>query len=498
MLTPLFMKNFKIPVFIAAFLSASVCTALWRGNVTGPFSSSADAPAQSTEAAYVPLPKGSVTFNKHIAPIVFSNCSPCHRSGEVAPFALLNYEDTRKRAKQIALVTRSRYMPPWKADEGREKFHDARRLSNQEIGLIEQWARDGAPQGDAKDLPATPKFATGWALGEPDAVFQPDTEYSLAAEGDDVYRCFVLPTNYAEDRYLSAFEIRSGNRKIVHHVIAYLDTQGRARKLDEADAGPGYTSFGGIGFNPSGALGGWAPGISPQRLPQGVGILLPKGADIILQVHYHKSGKPEIDRTKLGAYFSKEPVDKQLRVAPIANLGIRIPAGNKNYQARASMTAPADISVLQVTPHMHLLGHDMTVTATLPDKTQQKLVRVPEWDFNWQTTYTLRQPIQLPAGSRVDVEAHYDNSEDNIVNPNTPPKEVTWGEQTTDEMLIAFIHYTVDAEHLTRGRTAQGADNQSRMEQLRQMFDKNGDGVLDDAERAAAAQWLNERRNRRD
>jgi hypothetical protein len=189
------------------------------------------------------------------------------------------------------------------------------------------------------------KFSTGWALGEPDAIFEPDSEYSLAAEGDDVYRSFVLPTNYQEDRYLSTYEIRSGNRKVVHHVIAYLDTEGRARKLDAADAGPGYTSFGGVGFNPSGILGGWAPGISPQRLPQGVGILLPKGADIVLQVHYHKSGKPENDRTKIGLYFSKEPIDKRLHVGPIANLGIRIPAGEKNYAARASMKTPADVTV---------------------------------------------------------------------------------------------------------------------------------------------------------
>jgi hypothetical protein len=332
------MKNFKTPVFISAFLCASMGATLWRANVAVPFASTAEEQPQTAETAYVPLPKGSVTFNKHIAPIVFSNCSPCHRTGEVAPFPLLNFEDTKKRAKQIAMVTQSRYMPPWKADEGREKFHDARRLSSQEIGLIQQWSREGTPQGDAKDLPSLPKFSNGWALGEPDAVFEPESEYSLAAEGDDVYRCFVLPTNYQEDRYLSTYEIRSGNRKVVHHVIAYLDTQGRARKLDEADAGPGYTSFGGVALTHQEFWAAGAPGISPQRLPQGVGILLPKGADIVLQVHYHKSGKPESDRTKIGVYFSKEPVDKQLRVAPIANLGIRIPAGEKNYRAHASMT----------------------------------------------------------------------------------------------------------------------------------------------------------------
>jgi hypothetical protein len=404
----------------------------------------------TTSTHYVPLAKGSVTFNKHIAPIIFDNCTSCHRAGEVAPFSLQNYQDVKKRARQIALVTQSRYMPPWKADEGAEKFHDARRLSLQQIGLIQQWVQEGAPQGNAKDLPSLPKFTPGWKLGAPDAVFQPTSEYSLQAEGDDVYRCFVLPTNYDADRYLSAFEIRSGNARIVHHVIAYLDTKGEARKLDERDAGPGYTSFGGVGFNPAGVLGGWAPGNMPRFLPAGVGTLLPKGADIVLQVHYHPSGKPESDLTKIGVYFSKTAVDKQLHVYPVANPRIRIPAGDANYLARASMNTPVDVTVLQLTPHMHLLGRSMRLTATPPGKQAQTLVNVPNWDFNWQTTYALKEPVKLPRGSRIDLEARYDNSANNPLNPSTPPKTVTWGEQTTDEMCIGFVHFTVDAEHLTK------------------------------------------------
>ena len=436
-----------------------------------------------SDAPYVPLPKNSVTFNKQIAPILYANCTTCHHEGEVAPFALSSYEDARKRAKQIAMVTESRFMPPWKSDEGREKFHDARRLSNQEIGLLAQWARDGAPRGTEPE-PVAPTFAKGWRLGEPDAVFKADAAYTLSAEGDDVYRCFVLPTNYDSDRYISAFQVRAGNAKIVHHVIAYLDTQGRGREHDAKDDGPGYTAFGGIGFAPSGWVGGWAPGIAPQPLPDGVGILLPKGADIILQVHYHPSGKSESDLTQLGIYFCKTPVDKRMRVAPVINPALKIPAGEANHLERAGFTSTEDMTVLQVTPHMHWLGRSMLVTATPPNAPTQKLVNVPDWDFNWQTVYAFQKPLRLPAGTQVKVEARYDNSPKNPLNPNTPPKDVKWGEQTTDEMCLAFLGYTLDSEHLRKDASTVGeADgfigNRGEMlEQLRTSFDRDNDGTL--------------------
>ena len=407
-------------------------------------------PVLADEPAYVPLPKGSVTFNKDIAPIVYANCSNCHRPNEVAPFTLQSYADVKKHARLIARVTADRSMPPWKADEGAEKFHDARRLSAQQIGLIQQWADDGAPEGKAADAPPSPKFEDGWQAGPPDAVFEPSESYTLAAEGDDIYRCFVVKSNFAEDRWVSAMEVRPGNRLVVHHVIVYLDTNGQARKKDEADAGPGYTSFGGPGFPPAGTLGGWAPGNFPRRLPQGVGIKLPKGADVVLQVHYHRSGKEEVDRSKIGVYFCDAPVDKELHVLPLAQLALNIPPGEKNYEAKVSFPVPLDVTVLHVVPHMHLLGRDMTVTTTLPDGTTKKLVNVPDWDFNWQTTYAFKDPVKIPAGSKVSLVAHYDNSTDNPRNPNNPPRLTKWGEETTDEMCIAFFGFTRDDEHLAK------------------------------------------------
>lgn len=441
-----------------------------------------------------------VTYNKDIAPIIYQNCSSCHRAGEVAPFTLLSYADAKKRAKQIALVTENRVMPPWKADEGAEKFADAHLLSMDEIARIRQWAATGAPEGNKADLPPAPKFAQGWQNGEPDAVFQPTEAYNLAAEGDDVYRCYVIPTDYTQDRYVSAMEVRPGNRAVVHHVIAYLDTSGKAREKDAADPGPGYTSFGGIGVTPAGSLGGWAPGLVPRLAAAGEGILLPKGSDIVLQVHYHKSGKPETDLTKIGVYFTKGAVDKRIRSMMVLNPLLRIPAGDANYTTSAQRTVRDDITVLSVTPHMHLLGKDMEVSAKLPDGDEKKLVHINDWDFNWQMIYGLKKPMKLPAGSQVNLTARYDNSTDNVLNPTNPPRTVTWGEQTTDEMCIAFLFYTVDSEHLTKGETAVkenggigGGALAGVSPALRQMavrlFDKDGDGKLNEEERQAALDW---------
>jgi mono/diheme cytochrome c family protein len=405
----------------------------------------------ATSVATVAAP----TFDKDIAPMVFKNCAICHRPGEVAPFSLLTYGDVCKRAKQIVRVTGERIMPPWKAEAGFGEFANDRHLTPDQIALFQDWAEGGGPEGSSADLPPAPKFTDGWTLGEPDVVLEPDEDYELAAEGPDIYRCFVIPTKFTEDHYVSALEVRPGNRKVVHHVIVHFDTTGAARKLDALDPGPGYTSFGGVGFRSSGMIGGWAPGILPSFLPEGVGRLVPSGADLVVQVHYHRSGKPETDRTKVGLYFTRGTVDKKVRAWPVAELALRIPAGESDYVARASLTVPQDVTAYRVTPHMHLLGREMKVTATLPDGTVMPLVHVTNWDFNWQTAYVFKTPLHLPAGSRVDLEAHYDNSAGNPLNPANPPKTVRWGEQTTDEMCLAFVTYTRDKEHLAKGAAEQ-------------------------------------------
>jgi mono/diheme cytochrome c family protein len=402
--------------------------------------------AIATSVAAVP----AATFDKDIAPILYKNCAVCHRPGEVAPFSLLTYEDVAKRARQITRVTGERIMPPWKAEAGFGEFANDRHLTTQEIALIQDWAESGAPEGSSADLPSTPKFADGWTLGEPDVVLEPDEDYHLAAEGPDIYRCFVVPTKFTEDHDIRAMEIRPGNRKVVHHVIVHYDTTGAARELDARDPGPGYTSFGGVGFRSSGMIGGWAPGNYPTFLPEGIGRIVPRGADLVLQVHYHRSGKPETDRTKIGLYFAKGTIDKRIRAKMVLKYLLRIPPGDSNYVVHASLPVTEDVTAYRITPHMHLLGREMKVTATLPNGKVLPLVHVTDWDFNWQTSYQFKTPIHLPAGSQLDLEAHYDNSAGNPVNPNNPPRLVRWGEQTTDEMCLAFVTFTLDKEHLAR------------------------------------------------
>jgi hypothetical protein len=398
------------------------------------------------------------TFDKDISPIIYKNCAVCHRPGEVAPFSLLNYKDVSKRAKQIARVTEERIMPPWKAEAGFGEFANDRHLTPDQIALFRKWCDASAPEGNQADLPPAPQFTEGWSLGKPDVVLEPDQDYELGAEGPDIYRCFVIPSNFTEDHFIRALEVQPGNRKVVHHVIVHYDTTGRARELDAQDAGPGYTSFGGVGFRSGGMIGGWAPGNYPSLLPDGIGRLVPKGADVVVQVHYHRDGKPEKDRTKIGLYFAHGTVDKRIRSFPVAKLLLRIPAGESNYVVHASLPVKLDATLYRVTPHMHLLGKEMKVTATLPDGTVVPLVHVSNWDFNWQTGYELKTPLALPAGSHVDLEAHYDNSAGNPVNPNNPPKVVTWGEQTTDEMCLAFLSFTLDRERLSRGIAVRGYD----------------------------------------
>jgi mono/diheme cytochrome c family protein len=411
----------------------------------------------STSVAAVAAP----TFDKDIAPMIYKNCAVCHRPGEVAPFSLLNYGDAGKRAKQIARVTGDRIMPPWKAEAGFGEFANDRHLTPEQIALIQDWAEAGAPEGNSADLPTAPKFAEGWTLGEPDVVLEPDEDYQLAAEGPDIYRCFVVPTKFTENHYIRAIEVRPGNRKVVHHVIVHYDTTGAARELDARDPGPGYTAFGGVGFRSSGMIGGWAPGNYPTFLPDGVGRMVPSGADLVMQVHYHRSGKLETDRTKVGLYFVKGTVDKRIRAKMVLGLPLRIPAGDSDYVVHASLPVMQDVTAYRVTPHMHLLGKEMKVTATLPDGTLMPLVHVTDWDFNWQTSYQFKTPLHLPAGSRLDLEAHYDNSAGNPVNPNNPPKLVHWGEQTTDEMCLAFVSFTLDKEHLTQQSTLHDAQDSS-------------------------------------
>jgi peroxiredoxin len=391
------------------------------------------------------------TYAKDIAPIVQKNCQECHRKGQVAPFALETYEQARKRAADIAAVVDDRGMPPWKASPHFGlKFKDERTLPEKDIATIVAWAESGAPEGDPRDLPPPANFPDDWTLGKPDLVLDTGADFSVPASGDDIYRCFVVPTNTDKDQYVTAIEYQVGNRRVVHHILAYVDVSGEARKRDAADPGPGYSCFAGPGEPVHGDLGGWAPGIQPSPLPDGVGRSLPKGADLIVQMHYHPSGKAEIDRTRIGLHFARNPIRQTLHWAAAVNPGLELPPGNPNVEIKASWPLPVDLVAHAVTPHMHLLGRDIAMSVTFPDGRVQDLIKIDDWDFNWQYSYFFRKPLDLPKGSVLNVVSHYNNSSSNPRNPNKPPKLVKWGEATTDEMCVGFIAVTKKGQDLTR------------------------------------------------
>ncbi|MFN0054248.1 MAG: redoxin domain-containing protein [Planctomycetales bacterium] len=385
-----------------------------------------------------------VTYTRDIAPLLAAHCMNCHREGEVAPFPLTDYRHAAKRAGQLAEVTGSRFMPPWKPKPDFGHFRDERRLTPAEQRLFQAWAEAGAPEGDAADLPPPPKFAEGWLLGEPDLVIRMPEAFDVPADGPDVFRNFVIPLPVESDQLVRAVEFRPGNRRIVHHAIFYLDNRGEARKLDTESPGLGYGTFGGPGFLPSGALGGWAPGGTPQALPDGMGRMLRKNSDLVMQVHYHPSGKPESDQSTVGIHYLKRQSQQVVAGLMVLDRSLNIPAGEPRHRMHRDYVLPSDATLVGVTPHMHLLGREMKVTATAPDGRVEPLIHITDWNFNWQDQYLFAEPLRLSKGTRLEVEGWFDNSSANPLNPHTPPQRVTWGEQTTDEMFICFFLMTTD------------------------------------------------------
>lgn len=396
------------------------------------------------------------TYARDVAPILNRACVTCHQTGEVAPFPLAGYEAASKWSKMAAAVTKSGQMPPWKAAAGYGEFQHENRLTEIEVQTLANWAATGAPRGDKRAEPALPKApVSGWTLGKPDLIVQPKGDYKLGAEGEDVYRNFVIENPMDEAIWVRAMDVHPGNKKVVHHVIVFLDEAHQGRKLaaKTTDGQDGYVGQGGgVGFMPSGALGGWAPGVRPTETPEGKAFKVPAKADLVMQVHYHKSGKPETDKTAVGIYYAKEPIQKEVRLAWIMNFAINIPAGEKAYTAHKEFKAPADVTIYTVMPHMHLLGKSMRAKLVRPDGSETPLIFVPQWDFNWQLVYALKEPVKAPMGSRVVVDAVYDNSADNVNNPSSPPRQVGWGEETKDEMFLLIAAYTVDKEDLLAKR----------------------------------------------
>jgi mono/diheme cytochrome c family protein len=383
---------------------------------------------------------GRVTFSKDIAPILFRHCAECHRPGDVAPFSLLGYADARKRATMIQAVTSERLKPPWKSVEGHGSFVGERRLSAEEVDRIARWVERGKPEGDPKDLPAPPRFKGGWKLGQPDIVVTMPEAYEVPAEGRDIDRNFVFKPDIPEGRYIRAVEYRPSNRQVVHHATLTIDATGRARKRDEADPVPGLDGAGSpTGQLLPGRMATWTPGRDALPLPDGLSMPWKPAADFILQLHLHPSGKPEVERSSVGFYLTDQPPRRSMMDLILIDMKIDIPPGEPSYRTRAELAVPIDVQVLGTFPHMHLIGREIKLTAYPPGGEPVSLLRIDDWDFNWQTYYQYAASVTLAAGTRIVMEAVHDNSADNIRNPSRPPKRVTWGEQTADEMSLAFL-----------------------------------------------------------
>lgn len=397
-----------------------------------------------------------VTFSEAIAPILYANCVTCHRLGEVAPFSLITYADVKRRAKTIAKVTQSRFMPPWQATHGHGEFAGERRLSDADIATIGTWVKQGMPEGDRAKMPALPTFTDGWQLGTPDLVLEMPAEFEVPASGPDIYRNFPIPTGLTEEKWVRAIEFRPRARKAVHHAAVSYAKGGVLQTLEGKDGRPGYPGLAPVPpnpqFGPSGEIGLWAVGTTPRFLPEGLALPLPKGSDVVVQLHLHPTGKPETERARVGIYFADRAPERRVwnMSAPgffglLADLDI--PAGEKAYTLTGSLKLFVDMRVFAVAAHAHYLGKDIKATATLPDGTTTPLLWIQDWDFNWQDQYFYKEPVLLPKGTTIDVRITYDNSADNPRNPNNPPKRVQWGEESSDEMGgVRFMMTTANQE----------------------------------------------------
>lgn len=411
----------------------------------------------ATRPVGCPIARGSaakpisdkVTYYRDVQPILQNHCQGCHRPGEVGPFSLMSYRQAVNWAADIKEFTHTKRMPPWKPSDGLA-FRDERKMTAVEIATLAAWVDNGTPAGDAKDAPPPRQFPAGWQLGKPDLVLSVDGDFQLGATGRDLFRCFVLPTGLSEDKYVTAIEVRPGNPRVVHHTLNFLDTGARGRKLEqnekdrekkdgEQDAGPGYTVQMGVGFAPSGAMGGWAPGHVARHLPADTAYFLPKGADVIMQVHYHRNGRVEKDRLQVGLYFAEKPVSKRYQALVLPGRFLFIPAGADDFKVTGTIYVNEDCTLHSVLPHMHMIGKSINVTLTPPEGEARTLVAIKEWDYNWQETYFFKEPLVVKAGTKFEVEARYDNSAKNPRNPFNPPKLVRIGEQTTDEMCFVFL-----------------------------------------------------------
>ena len=396
------------------------------------------------------------TFNKDVLPILQDRCQGCHRPREAAPMSFLTYKETRPWAAAIREAVTSRKMPPWHADPAHGTFRNERRLTAAQIEILSQWARTGAKEGDPKDAPAPRQFASGWTIGKPDLVLDMGADYKVPAAGTVEYTYFVVPTGFSEDRWIEKVELRPGARTVVHHAVLFSRPPG-SKFMKDAKSGTAFVPEPeketnqeaepkpGEFFALSGShevLSIYVPGGDAYQVRVGQARLVKAGSDLIFQMHYTARGKEEIDRTQVGIVFAKQLPKERVINTGILNTGIKIPPGDASHRETARVRVQTDVKLESMFPHMHLRGKAFEITAKLPGGETQTLLRIPRYDFNWQTSYYLTEPIVLPQGTELTAVAWYDNSPNNPYNPDST-KEVHWGDQSWEEMLIGFVDFAI-------------------------------------------------------
>lgn len=390
-----------------------------------------------------PAANQQVTFNRDIAPIFFRSCTGCHRPGDAGPFPLLTYKDAKSHARQIAAVTQTKFMPPWLPEPGEFKFADELHLTDKQIALIAKWVEGGAMEGATADLPPAPHFVEGWQMGKPDLIIKAEKPYLLPAKGTDQYWNFIFRTPVNQTRWLKAMEIRPGDKHVVHHANVLVDRTQSAR-LQESSPGAGFAGMEikieSEAFDPDSHFLFWKPGTVPYTEPDGMALRLDAGMDLVLNIHLQPSGKPQWIQPSLGLYFTDHPATLYPMLVQLENdRKIDIPAGVKDFIVTDEFTVPADVELLAIYPHAHYLGRNLQAFATYPNGTKKSLIHIPEWNLNWQAVYRYATPVELPAGTVVSMRYSYDNTDGNPLNPNDPPKRVTAGNSSSDEMAHLWL-----------------------------------------------------------
>ena len=455
--------------------------------------------------------KSPVTFSEHVAPIMFNNCMSCHRKGEAAPFALTKFSEVRKRGKLIVEVTEDRYMPPWHADPSDYEFKDVRRLSDSDIATLKKWVETGMKEGDASKLPESPKFVDGWQLGKPDVIATTAEKFTVPDEGPDIYRNFSVPLDHDEDIWVKAIELRPSSPEVVHHSLFFLDKDRFGRREEAKGGRPGFSRMGRL-FTEDASMGGWAVGANPIFLPEGLAYKVPKGADIVLSTHFHPTGKEQDEQSTIGLHLSKEPPKRgftTIQLPPLfgALSQVNIPAGEANYTKTDSFKLPVDVKAFGISAHAHQIGKKMLMTATFPDGKTKTLLKIDDWDFNWQEQYTFKEHVDLPADTVIKSKVVWDNSAENPRNPNNPPKSIKWGRETKDEMgSLTLSVFPTDNSTLSELKQAyqkhvrdygiqsftgltlgegQAGQLEKMVRGMVKQYDKDGDGDLNEEEQAA-------------